>query len=117
MGHAARAVLRLGAVLVNTEATVECVQGLAAAAIVGHANWKLGDRVLPVLEAWQAASPNRFQGMCQAVGWEPYPGLARDIPGALSTAGYRRLSQAYSPSERAAMFHDTAARVYRIDVS
>ncbi len=30
---------------------------------------------------------------------------------------FKRLSQAYSPSERAAMFHDTAARVYRIDVS
>jgi hypothetical protein len=25
------------------------------------------------------------------------------------------LSKGYSPGERAAMFHDTAARVYRID--
>jgi predicted TIM-barrel fold metal-dependent hydrolase len=29
---------------------------------------------------------------------------------------FKRLSKAYSASERAAMFHDTAARVYRIDV-
>ncbi|MCI0879655.1 MAG: amidohydrolase family protein, partial [Chloroflexi bacterium] len=29
---------------------------------------------------------------------------------------FKRLSQGYSPSERAAMFHDTAARVYSIDV-
>jgi predicted TIM-barrel fold metal-dependent hydrolase len=29
---------------------------------------------------------------------------------------FKRLSQGYSPSERAALFHDTAARVYSIDV-
>ena len=29
---------------------------------------------------------------------------------------FKRLSNGYSPIERAAMFHDTAARVYRIDV-
>ena len=29
---------------------------------------------------------------------------------------FKRLSQGYSPSERAALFHDTATRVYRIDV-
>ena len=29
---------------------------------------------------------------------------------------FKRLSKGYSTSERAAMFHDTAARVYRIDV-
>ena len=28
---------------------------------------------------------------------------------------FKRLSKGYSPAERAAMFHDTAARVYRID--
>jgi predicted TIM-barrel fold metal-dependent hydrolase len=27
---------------------------------------------------------------------------------------FKRLSTGYSPSERAAMFHDTATRVYRI---
>ena len=64
--------------------------GRAAAAIVGHADLKLGDRVQPVLEALQAASPNRFRGVRHAVGWDPHPGLAkRDIQGALSTDGYR----------------------------
>ena len=29
---------------------------------------------------------------------------------------FKRLSKNYSTIERAAMFHDTAARVYRIDV-
>ncbi len=29
---------------------------------------------------------------------------------------FKRLSQKYSPTERAAMFHDTATRVYRINV-
>lgn len=29
---------------------------------------------------------------------------------------FKRLSKGYSATERAAMFHDTAARVYRIDV-
>jgi predicted TIM-barrel fold metal-dependent hydrolase len=29
---------------------------------------------------------------------------------------FTRLSRAYSPAERAAMFHDTAVKVYRIDV-
>jgi predicted TIM-barrel fold metal-dependent hydrolase len=28
---------------------------------------------------------------------------------------FKRLSKSYSAAERAAMFHDTAARVYRID--
>jgi L-fuconolactonase len=29
---------------------------------------------------------------------------------------FKRLSGSYSAAERAAMFHDTAVRVYRIDV-
>jgi predicted TIM-barrel fold metal-dependent hydrolase len=29
---------------------------------------------------------------------------------------FKRLSQSYSASERAAMLHDTAARVYRLEV-
>jgi predicted TIM-barrel fold metal-dependent hydrolase len=29
---------------------------------------------------------------------------------------FKRVSENYSAPERAAMFHDTAARVYRIDV-
>ena len=65
---------------------VEFVQGLAAASesglygptraaasIVGHANLNLGDAVEPVLEALQAASPNRFRGIRHSVTWDPHP--------------------------------------------
>ncbi len=62
----------------------------AAAAIIGHADLKLGEGVRPVLEAMQAASPNRFRGVRHSVGWDESPELAnRDIKGALSTGGYR----------------------------
>ena len=47
--------------------------GLAAAAIIGHANLNLGERVAPVLEALQAASPNRFRGIRHSVTWDPHP--------------------------------------------
>ena len=47
--------------------------GRAAAAIVGHANLLLGDRVAAVLEALQAASPNRFRGIRHSVTWDPHP--------------------------------------------
>lgn len=60
-----------------------------AAAIVGHADLKLGDRVTPVLEALQAASP-RFRGIRHAAGWDASPELAqRDIAGVMSTPEYR----------------------------
>ena len=65
---------------------VEFVQGLAAAsasgiygparaasAIVGHANLHLGEKVQPVLEALQAASPNRFRGIRHSVTWDSHP--------------------------------------------
>jgi L-fuconolactonase len=82
---------------------IEFVQGLAAAsasglygpcraaaAIVGHADLKLGDRVEPVLQALQAASPNRFRGIRHTVTWDPHPEVEnREIEGVLSTAGYR----------------------------
>jgi len=82
---------------------VEFVQGLAAAsasglygpcraasAIVGHANLNLGDRVEPVLEALQAASPNRFRGIRHTVTWDPHPEIDnRDKEGVLATAEYR----------------------------
>ena len=68
---------------------VEFVQGLAAAsasglygtsraaaAIIGHANLNLGARVEPVLEALQAASPNRFRGIRHSVTWDPHPEIA-----------------------------------------
>ena len=47
--------------------------GRAAAAIVGHANLNLGARVEPVLDALQAASPNRFRGIRHSVTWDPHP--------------------------------------------
>ena len=68
---------------------VEFVQGLAAAsasglygpsrvaaAIVGHADLTLGERVEPVLEALEAASPNRFRGIRHHVTWDPHPEIA-----------------------------------------
>jgi L-fuconolactonase len=82
---------------------VEFVQGLAAAsasgvygptraaaAIVGHADLKLGERVKPVLEALQAASPNRFRGIRHTVSWDPHPEMAsREPEGVLPTAEFR----------------------------
>jgi predicted TIM-barrel fold metal-dependent hydrolase len=47
--------------------------GRAAAAIIGHANLNIGDRVEPVLAALQAASPNRFRGIRHSVTWDPNP--------------------------------------------
>ena len=62
----------------------------AATAIIGHADLKLGEGVRQVLEAMQAASPDRFRGVRHSVGWDESPELAnRDIKGALSTNGCR----------------------------
>ena len=44
--------------------------GRAAATIIGHANLNLGDHVEPVLQALQAASPNRFRGIRHSVTWD-----------------------------------------------
>lgn len=61
-----------------------------AAGIIGYADLKLGDRVAPVLEAMQAASPGRFRGIRHATGWDSSPALVnRDIQGALSSDNYR----------------------------
>jgi predicted TIM-barrel fold metal-dependent hydrolase len=82
---------------------VEFVQGLAAAsasglygrsraaaAIVGHADLKLGERVELVLEALQAASPNRFRGIRHIVTWDADPRVeSREKPGVLSTPEFR----------------------------
>ena len=42
---------------------------LAAAAIVGTADLRMGDDVVPVLEALMAASPQRFRGIRQRAAW------------------------------------------------
>ena len=85
---------------------VEFVQGLAAAsasglygpaqaaaAIVGHANLNLGERVEPVLEALQAASPNRFRGIRHSVTWDPHPEVrntaAHKMEGQLASDNFR----------------------------
>jgi predicted TIM-barrel fold metal-dependent hydrolase len=65
----------------------------AAAAIVGHADLNLGDRVRPVLEALQAASPNRFRGIRHSVTWDPHPEVentaAHNMPGMLASSNFR----------------------------
>jgi L-fuconolactonase len=82
---------------------VEFVQGLAAAsatglygpcraalAIIGHADLKLGERVASVLDALQAASPNRFRGIRHTVTWDPHPEVEnREREGVLASPEYR----------------------------
>jgi L-fuconolactonase len=82
---------------------VEFVQGIAAAsasglygschaaaAIIGHVDLKLGDRAGPVLEALQAASPNRFKGIRHIVTWDKDPRVeSREEEGVLSTPEFR----------------------------
>jgi L-fuconolactonase len=67
--------------------------GRAAAAIVGHANLHLGARVVPVLEALQTASPNRFRGIRHSVTWDPHPEVdnpaAHNMPGQLASDDFR----------------------------
>ena len=82
---------------------VEFVQGLAAAsasgvygpsraaaAIIGSADLKLAGNVVPVLEALQAASPNRFRGIRHNVTWSPDPELEnRETEGILANTNFR----------------------------
>ena len=67
--------------------------GRAAAAIVGHANLNLGERVEPVLEALRTASPNRFRGIRHSVTWDPDPEVentaAHKIEGQLASDNFR----------------------------
>ena len=68
--------------------------GRAAASIVGHANLNLGEGVRPVLEALQAASPNRFRGIRHSVTWDPHPEIE-------NTAAHNRQGQLSSDQFRA----------------
>ena len=65
----------------------------AAAAIIGHANLNLGERVVPVLEALRGASPNRFRGIRHSVTWDPHPEVentaAHKIRGQLASDQFR----------------------------
>ena len=66
--------------------------GRAAAAIVGHADLSLGKEVEPVLEALQAASPNRFRGIRHSVTWDPSPEVestTQKTPGLLADDRFR----------------------------
>ena len=67
--------------------------GRAAAAIVGHANLNLGNQVKPVLEALQAASPNRFRGIRHSVTWDDNPAVpntaAHKMKGQMSSDNFR----------------------------
>ncbi len=69
----------------------------AAAAIVGHANLNLGQRVEPVLEALQSASPNRFRGIRHTVTWDPHPEIqntaAHNVEGQLASSAFRAGAQ------------------------
>ena len=87
---------------------VEFVQGLAAAsasglygpsraaaAIVGHADLKLADKVGPVLEMLQAASPNRFQGIRHNVSWNSDPIFEdRETEGIMADSKFREGAKA-----------------------
>ena len=76
--------------LAAASATGQYGPGRAAAAIIGQADLKLGDRVKPVLEALRAASPNRFRGIRHGVGWDPHPEVEdREIERCLANEGYR----------------------------
>ena len=81
---------------------VEFVQGLAAAsasgvygpsraaaAIMGHADLKLGANVAPILDALQAASPNRFRGIRHNVTWNTDPSWDnRETEGILANSDF-----------------------------
>ena len=62
-----------------------------AAAIVGHANLTLGDKVAAVLEAHRAASPSRFRGIRHSTIWDASSALRSDAPeGLLADSNFRR---------------------------
>ena len=90
---------------------VEFVQGLAAA-IVGHANLNLGERVQPVLEALHAASPNRFRGIRHTVTWDPHPEVGnREQEGVLATADFRAGGHVDRKSTRLNSSHSDRSRM------
>ena len=82
---------------------VEFVQGLAAAsasglygparaaaAIIGNADLSMGDRVETVLDAFQAASPNRFRGVRRSASYDAHPDVeSRAEQGLLANESFR----------------------------
>ena len=68
--------------------------GKAAAAIIGAADLNLGADVARVLDALQAASPNRFRGIRFNTGWDPHPEVeSRSFDGQLQSADMRAGAQ------------------------
>lgn len=67
------------------------IETRVAAAIVGHANLTLGDRVAAVLEAHRTASPDRFRGIRHSAIWDASSALRSDAPpGLLADRQFRR---------------------------
>lgn len=59
------------------------VKTRVAAAIVGHADLRLGDAVAPVLEAHITASPTRFRGIRHSTTWNASAAIRSDAQPAL----------------------------------
>ena len=75
--------------IADESATGRYGEARAAAAIIGRTDLKMGDAVRPVLEALQAASPNRFRGIRHSVGWDPHPEIEnREVEGCLLRDDY-----------------------------
>lgn len=67
------------------------IETRVAAAIVGHADLTLGDKVAAVLEAHGAASPDRFRGVRHSTIWDASSALRTDAPaGLLADSQFRR---------------------------
>jgi predicted TIM-barrel fold metal-dependent hydrolase len=67
------------------------IETRVAAAIVGHADLTLGDKVTAVLEAHRAASPGRFRGIRHSTIWDASSALRSDAPpGLLADNQFRR---------------------------
>ena len=67
------------------------IETRVAAAIVGHADLTLGDKVAAVLEAHGAASPNCFRGIRHSTIWDASSALRSDAPpGLLADSQFRR---------------------------
>ena len=72
--------------MAEVSATGQYDPARATAGIIGRADLDQGERVKPVLEGLQAASSNRFRGLCYSVAWYPpsgcgKPGDPRDVRG------------------------------------
>jgi L-fuconolactonase len=65
-----------------------------AAAIIGYADLRLGDRLPEVLDAHLAAANGRFRGIRQGARWDPDPAVkgpvSADGPGLYLEPGFRR---------------------------